>query len=931
MLARKRRATGQSSPSPEPSPKRTRQDSTSTDSHNVIELLDDDEPLDSIMARIQEQERSEALARQLNEELNGAGTPGPAQPSGSTLQHQDEDVIARNGEDDEALARRLAAEWDQEGQADVMDVDEPSSSASGSKGKSRELPRLTGPDHSSPHIANGLHSSTEEVLLQHRGVFTASRKCSKCGKDVDTPRGFVTYTPQQPPPSLLVLLHATCSACKTSHCRGCFTPVPCLPSCKGTHKDANGIVASCPVTSCCAEIRAIALFEALGGFDRVYIGEQTTAEKRAKEAAAQNRNSMGSVGPGGTGYGTSSRSAGYASLEMGYESDDYWDDLSEEEMFGFTAPYSFHGGRGRGSRGFARGASRGRGRGAGRASTVNTSSAARQEMANHWDEILVRALTTITTFLPSPYADDAQTYDILPHASIPALIMTSKLPELLATLLRNDSITDWTARSDVYTAVLALLRRFADSELTMQVLTDRRWEMKKSCGLEEWMHRDGEITWEKANDKPVFATPLYSYFKKLAKQCEAFLNGASQMLEEEDAAEGSEETEKIIQATSLCGELIAARDSIERAMAIMGKDPEAIANGTPEPPLEAAAASSSSDSNTTHNGNGKGKGRDPDIDMDRTYRQRHEQLAFQHVELPYLTNSGRYHYAANVTQTASATRNPKDRIHLIKELAVTATSLPPGIWLLDSYHSPFKPNSKVMIAGPEGTPYSDGLFEFDCFIPIQYPNVSPLMHLRTTGGGRVRFNPNLYNNGKVCLSLLGTWHGAPEEMWSPRKSTLLQDVIVSHFTIRENKIRTRILDWAKSDPAFRNYNVSSAAASMMSTLVLPSYLDEGSGGGQFYSWSGSSNGQIVQNPKGLRSRSVTQAPSQGMDLVKAYEEGMQKVKKWDEEGVGEVKGDEVKVEEIQAEREREERREENEVYVTGDEMMEEEEEEDMYF
>lgn len=65
-----------------------------------------------------------------------------------------------------------------------------------------------------------------------------------------------------------------------------------------------------------------------------------------------------------------------------------------------------------------------------------------------------------------------------------------------------------------------------------------------------------------------------------------------------------------------------------------------------------------------------------------------------------------------------------------------------------------------MIAGPEGTPYSDGLFEFDCFIPLQYPNTPPLMTLRTTGGGRVRFNPNLYNDGKVCLSLLGTWPGA---------------------------------------------------------------------------------------------------------------------------------------------------------------------------
>ncbi len=27
------------------------------------------------------------------------------------------------------------------------------------------------------------------------------------------------------------------------------------------------------------------------------------------------------------------------------------------------------------------------------------------------------------------------------------------------------------------------------------------------------------------------------------------------------------------------------------------------------------------------------------------------------------------------------------------------------------------------------------------------------------GDGLVRFNPNLYSDGKVCLSLIGTWHG----------------------------------------------------------------------------------------------------------------------------------------------------------------------------
>ena len=44
-----------------------------------------------------------------------------------------------------------------------------------------------------------------------------------------------------------------------------------------------------------------------------------------------------------------------------------------------------------------------------------------------------------------------------------------------------------------------------------------------------------------------------------------------------------------------------------------------------------------------------------------------------------------------------------------------------------------------------------------------YPQVPPDVNSRTNGGGRVRFNPNLYNCGKVCLSLLGTWSGGGGE------------------------------------------------------------------------------------------------------------------------------------------------------------------------
>ena len=63
---------------------------------------------------------------------------------------------------------------------------------------------------------------------------------------------------------------------------------------------------------------------------------------------------------------------------------------------------------------------------------------------------------------------------------------------------------------------------------------------------------------------------------------------------------------------------------------------------------------------------------------------------------------------------------------------------------------------RCLISGPEGTPYEMGLFLFDLLLPEGYPSVPPLMEIETTGGGRVRFNPNAYADGKICLSLLGT-------------------------------------------------------------------------------------------------------------------------------------------------------------------------------
>lgn len=82
-----------------------------------------------------------------------------------------------------------------------------------------------------------------------------------------------------------------------------------------------------------------------------------------------------------------------------------------------------------------------------------------------------------------------------------------------------------------------------------------------------------------------------------------------------------------------------------------------------------------------------------------------------------------------------------------------------------------------LISGPKDTPYENGLFEFHAIFPSDYPNSVPHVLLHTTGNDTVRFNPNLYHTGKVCLSLLGTWAGEAGESWNPNTSTFLQVMV----------------------------------------------------------------------------------------------------------------------------------------------------------
>jgi ubiquitin-conjugating enzyme E2 O len=82
---------------------------------------------------------------------------------------------------------------------------------------------------------------------------------------------------------------------------------------------------------------------------------------------------------------------------------------------------------------------------------------------------------------------------------------------------------------------------------------------------------------------------------------------------------------------------------------------------------------------------------------------------------------------------------------------------------------------RCMVVGPPGTPYASVPFFFDIAMPAEYPRDPPLAHFHAHHAGFERLNPNLYVDGKVCLSLLGTWSGPA---WDSQRSTILQ-VLVS--------------------------------------------------------------------------------------------------------------------------------------------------------
>lgn len=130
------------------------------------------------------------------------------------------------------------------------------------------------------------------------------------------------------------------------------------------------------------------------------------------------------------------------------------------------------------------------------------------------------------------------------------------------------------------------------------------------------------------------------------------------------------------------------------------------------------------------------------------------------------------HHFSSRTPVTNAVRTKR----IQREYRILQDSLPEGIYVR-TWESALD-LIRVLILGPLDTPYGYAPFVIDLYLDHNYPHQPPqaFFHSWTHGTGPI--NPNLYEDGKICLSLLGTWPGDERnETWNPLNSTILQLVV----------------------------------------------------------------------------------------------------------------------------------------------------------
>ena len=106
----------------------------------------------------------------------------------------------------------------------------------------------------------------------------------------------------------------------------------------------------------------------------------------------------------------------------------------------------------------------------------------------------------------------------------------------------------------------------------------------------------------------------------------------------------------------------------------------------------------------------------------------------------------------------------------------------------------------AIIFGPPDTIYENGVYFFEFNFPKTYP-FSPPKLTYLTNNGKTRFNPNLYRNGKVCVSILNTWRGPG---WT--SCMTIRTILITLTTLLHNKPLLNEPGVNENHRSFNSYN-----------------------------------------------------------------------------------------------------------------------------